>query len=461
VTLQTNGGLVTFTVPQASEVAHAVCTASVTDSRNRNASASIAITILPKIDVGQVVGIFNPPLKLMLPNLSIPGSFDSYGAHVISVADSISHPGRYEIKAIQGSHVTPLQYHRDDIVHVEGNYASIDFVQSPSLFAHGLPDASLSIVSTAENKIYWLAEEPQSQVFSVREIIDVEKPCYLAQTTTYWENDMVVGQRDHGLTMFDVETGSDVMDSQTFAATPVYSVGEGRSLCHIYRGVIPATLEAQYPGFRNSPPQGQGYAFPLTAIDYNTNELVFYGDIDGDNKLDQMGTMPIETHSTGHLHIVQVISRGEPTLVPWYLLVLLSDGEPMGEHRLVQINFDSRTREISQRIVHEWSEGVPVAMLQGPLGGSMADGMFRTDLAVVLGTTEKSFFFDDLLPVEAGLSDPPVYGEPQLFDVGVGAGSAVAAEDPHGPTANGMGVGILVSYPASGRVVFISLPVTN
>lgn len=462
VVLETNGGLVKFTVPAASDVAHATCTAQVTDSRGRTATASIAITILPMTDIGQVVGIFNPALKLVLPNFNMPGSFDSYGNHVITLADASDHSGRFEVKAIQGSHQLPFQYDRDDIVRVNGTYASVDYVQSPSLFAHGLPDASMSIVSTTENKIYWLAEEPQSRVFSVREHIDVQSPCFIAQTQTYWANDMVVGQRDHGLTVFDVDTGSDVMDSQTFAATPVYSVGEGRSLCHIYRGLIPASLEAQFPGFRWSPPSGPGWSFPLTAIDYKTNELVFYGDIDGDNKLDEMGTMPLETHSTAHLNIVQVISRGEPTLVPQYLLVLLSDGRPVGEHRVVQINFDPQTREISQRIVHEWSDGVPVAMLQGPLGGSMDRGVFQADLVVVLGTTAQSFFFDDLLTPDDQLSEPPVYGEPRLFNVGVGAGSAVAAENPWtAGSADGTGFGVLVSYPASGRVVYISLPPSN
>ena len=425
VSLQNNGGVVSFIVPEASALEQAVCTAGVTDSSGRSANASLSITILPETEIGQVVGIFNPPLKLLLPNFNIAGAFESLGSHVMAVADSTDHSGRYQIRAIEGTSTVPRQYHRDDIVRVEGDYASIDFVQSPSLYAHGLPDASLSIASASENKIYWLLQEPQSRDFTLRETIEVERPCFVAQTNTYWANDMVVGQRDRGLSVFDIETGSNVMDSQSFDATLVYNVGAGRSLCHLLRGVVPESIAQQYPGFQSSS--------PLTAIDFNTNELVFYGDTDGDNDLDEMGAMAIETHATGHLNIVQVISRGGPTQIPQYLIVLLSDGRHMGEHRVVQINFDSRTREITQRVLHAWSEGVPVSMLQGPLGGSLVGGIFRSDLAVVLGTTEKSFFFDDLLPLEAGFGEPPLYGEPQLFDVGVGAGSAVAAENPRGP----------------------------
>jgi hypothetical protein len=263
------------------------------------------------------------------------------------------------------------------------------------------------------------------------------------------------------LSVFDIDTGSDLIDSQNFDATLVYNVGGQRSLCHVLRGIIPPSIEHQYPGFQSSPPTGPAYALPLTAIDYNTNELVFYGDVDGDNKLDEMGTMPIETHATGPLNIIQVISRGGPTQIPRYLIVLMSDGRPMGEHRLVQINFDRLTYEITQRVLHEWSEGVPVSMMQGPLGGSLEGGLYRSDLVVVLGTTQRSFFFDNLLPLDAGFSDPPLYGEPQLFEVGVGAGSAVAAESPFGPSVSGPDYGVLVSYPASGRVVYISLPTAN
>jgi hypothetical protein len=189
---------------------------------------------------------------------------------------------------------------------------------------------------------------------------------------------------------------------------------------------------------------------------------VYFGDIDGDNELEEMGSTPIKTDATGPLKIVQVISRGTSTQAPRYLLVLLTDGNHIGEHRLVQINSETDSAgDFVQHVVHAWDVGVPVSMMQGPFGGSLEGGIFRPDLAVVLGTAEQSFFFDNLLPLEAGFSFPPVYGEPTQFNVGVGAGSAVAVESPHGPTLLGPDYGVLVSYPDSGEVFYISLPVTN
>jgi hypothetical protein len=457
VTLEDMRDYVRFTVPQASELLQARCTATVADSRGRSASDSFPITVLPKTDIGQVVGIFNPSLKLLSGNFNTPGNIDTYGTHVLAVAESATQSGRFRVRGIEGTSVSPRQYHRDDIVLVEGEFAGVDFVQSPSLYAHGLPEASLSIASSSENKIHWLIQEPQSQDFSVQETIDVESPCFLEQTNTYWANDLVVGQRNRGLSVFDIDTGSDLADARNFNATLVYNVGGQRSLCYMLRGVIPPSIQQQYPDFRTGPPTGQSFSSPLTAIDYNTNELVFYGDANSDNRLDELGVMPIETHAASHLNIVQVIARGSSTQGPQYLIVLLSDGRPMGEHRIVQINFDFPTGEISQRIVHEWSEGVPVSMMQGPLGGSMELGLYRPDLVVVLGTTEMSFFFDNLLPAAAGFGQPPLYGEPRLFKVGVGAGSAVAAVTPFGPSLSWPDYGVLVSYPASGRVVYISL----
>ena len=436
---------INFSVPMVSVLTQSLCTATVKDSDGRSASDTLSITILPKTEIGQVVGIFDYSLNLM-PN--------SYGGHILSLADSVDMIGLYQIKALEGSSFFPKQYYRDDIVRVEGDYMSIDFVQSPSLFAHGLPDASMSIASVKEDKIFWLLQDLQSKEFTIKETIEVEDPCFIAQTNTYWANDMIVGQVNFGLTVFNIDTGSNVMDSRSFSSTKVQNVGAGRSLCHFLRGVVPDSIIEKYPKLLTA----SEFALPLTAIDYNTLELVFYGDGDGDNLLEELDSIPIETNSHGELKIVQVISRGSSTQSPRYLLVLLSDGNHLGEHALIKIDFDLNSREITQKILHKWNEGVPVSMLQGQLGGSLVGGYFRADLVVVLGTTEKSFFFDDLLPLEDGFSLPPLYGEPKMFNVGVGAGSAVAAERPNVPKLNEPNVGVLVSYPESGNVVYISLP---
>ena len=444
-----------ITAPVVSVLTDSECTASVTDNSGRTATDTLTVTILPQTAVGQMVGIFDPPLRLALPNFNRPSERDSYGNHILTVADSSAASGMYEIRAIEGTASVPRQYNRDDIVLVEGQYLSIDFVQSPSLFGHGLPDASLSVASELENRIYWYAQDLLSEEFSVREVIDVNSPCFIAQTQQSFANDLVVGQVNEGLTVFDIDTGTDFSNTENFVATSIQQVGAGRSLCHILRGLIPTSIVDQYPGFWDFPAFDPAYALPLTAIDYNTLELVFFGDIDGDNMLEEMGTLPIETNATGQLSIVQVLSRGRAT-APYYFLVLLSDGNHTGDHRLVQINFDSQTFEITQQVLHEWNEGVPVSILQGQLGGSLEGGQFRPDLAVVLGTAEQSFFFDNLLPLAEGFATPPVYGTPSLFDVGVGAGSAVAAMSPFAPNTTDPSHGVLVSYSDTGYVFYIS-----
>lgn len=448
--------LVEFSVPAVSELMESVCTARVSYGNGQTVTDTLSIAILPQTNIGQMVGVFDPPLDLALPNFNLPAEIESYGSHVLTIAESPNLSGMFQVKAIEGGPVSPRQYHRDDIVVIEGDYLSIDFVQSPSLEAHGLPGASLSIASVLENKVYWHIQELQSKVFSVQQTIDVLRPCFIAQTFTYFANDMVVGQVDSGLTVFDIETGSDLSTRDNFDATIIQNIGTGRSLCHIYRGVVPESVTAQYPEFQQSSPSGPAYASPITAIDYNTSELVYYGDIDGDNALEEMGASPIETNSNDQLKVVQVISRGGPTQSPRYLIVLLSDGNHNGEHRVVLINYDNSTHEFSQQILHAWSEGVPVGMLQGQVGGSLEGALFRPDLVVVLGTASKSFFFDNLRPLEDGFGIPPVYGQPTQFEVGLGAGSAVAARSPYPADVSDTHYGVLISYPDTGYVFYVS-----
>jgi hypothetical protein len=456
-----DGHKVEIAVPTVSILTESECIATVLDAHDQSATDTLAITILPLTSIGQMVGRFDPALKLALPNFNVPSGMDSYGNHVVTISDSSDMSGMKQIKAIEGTSFVPMQYHRDDIVLVEGDYLSIDYVQSPSLYAHGLPDASMSIVSEQENKVYWLLQDLQTRDFSIRNVIDVNRPCFVSQTETYWGNDLIIGQVKLGLTVFDVETGSDSTTTENFEATPIHSIGAGRSLCHVLRGIVPDSIAQQFPGFTGSSPFDPPYALPLTAVDYESLELVFYGDVNADNALDEMGVLPIETNAAGSLRIIQVISRGGPTQSPQYLIVLLSDGQHDGEHRLIQINFDEDTYEYTQQVLHQWNEGIPVSMLQGPLGGSMEGGLYRPDLAVILGTADQSFFFDNLSPLDDGFGLPPEYGAPTVFDVGAGAGSAVAVASPFGPSLTAPDHGILVSYPDDGSVFYISLPVAQ
>jgi hypothetical protein len=447
---------VEISLPVVSVLTEYDCAATMTNSESRTATSTLKLTVLPENEIGRVVGKFDPHLELMLPGYNMLGINDSPGSHVLAITQSAEFANEFQVKAIEGSSLVPRSYDRDDFVLIEGSYASIDFLQSPSLNTHGLPDTSLSIVSEKEDKIYWLIEDFQTRVYSVQETIDVERPCFLHQTNTLFANDMIVGQIDLGLTVFDVDNGSESSNTNNFEATPVQNIGVGRSLCHALRGLIPSSVINKYPDFGTFSGPGDFYAAPLTAIDFNALELVYYGDGNGDNRLEELGSVPIETNSTSDLNIIQVISRGGPTQSPAYMLVLLSDNKHLGEHRILQINFDENTHEFNQEILYEWSEGIPISMQHGVIGGSTEGGLLRADLAVVLRGTEDSFFFDNLLGNSDNSPLPPLYDQPTFFKVGLGAGSAVIAESPDAPSLEDSGYGILVSYPESGEVVYIS-----
>lgn len=457
----TNSGIFSdgvFSAPSVSVDTTSVCTATATDAAGNNGSATLTVTIVApqQSRSGKVVGVYSPPLKLIHGTPDVGGSREGYSTAVFGTREtSGSTNSDVEIVAIAGDAVFPLDYDRDDHVVVEGTFRSVEFIQTPSLFANGLGDFGMSVIETSQNRLYWYYGDnrviPES--FTQREVIDVESPCVVRQTSASFANDVVIGQRLKGLSVFDVDTGTDFTNTTNFSSTFMYNVGDGRSLCHILRGVVPGHYIDQFPSIQNA----NGFGQPLTAIDYETNEFVFYGDKDGDNKLDELGTVDLLTNSTASLEIVDVISRGLPNQVPRYFLILLSNGQHNGTHRLVLAAYNNDTLALEQSVIHSWSEGVPIAMAQSQFGGATEGGIFRSDLIVVLGTSDNSFFFDNkLLAGVGGNSLPPIYGTPELLHVGPGAGSAVAAGKPDVPTLDETDWGILVSFPDNGEVRYIS-----
>lgn len=432
------------------------CIASVTDEHGQTGSDTQVITIFPKTEIGQVVAVFDPPLKLVLPDFSIAGELDSFSRG--QVIASVELPdGQIELKALDGTSTIPKSYHVVNETVIPDKFSDVNFVQSPSLFAHGLPDESMSVANVNENIIYWLASgerqslEPFSYVLSVHEEIEVESPCYVEQTNTYFNNDLLVGQINRGVSVFNLDTGSDVTTLDSFDATLVRNVGEGRSLCALFRYVPEQFIE------RNPEILAQNsFSSPFSAIDFDSLEFVSYGAINGSEELSELGVIPIETNATNTLNVVQVLSRGSSTQVPQYVLLLLSDGNHFGEHRLVQIILNDVNQSFEQKLLHEWSEGVPISMMQGQFGGSEEGGNFRADLVVVLENTEQSFFFDNLLSLDEGFGTTPIYTSPKLFNVGIGAGSAVAASNPRGDISTEPSYGVLVSYPDTGEIIYIN-----
>ncbi len=450
----TNGGRFennVFTAPAVTQETESICTATARDAAGNEGSSTLTVTIFPP-RFGELVGQYDPPLKLIYGNGQIGGLADGYGTAVFG--SRILPSGKLEIAAIAGDAVHPFDYERDDNVIVDGEFDEITFLQVPSLATNGLGSFGMSILDAVAGKLHWLYGDftliPEQ--FSQREEIDVENPCFVMQSNTFFNNDMVIGQISRGLSMYNVDTGTDFTNSLNFDHTFLYNVGDGRSLCHILRGVIPANFISDFPNIQLA----NTFAQPLSAIDYDSKEIVFYGDQNGDNKLDELGSVDLMVDTDKDLKIVDVISRGSPSLVPQYMLILLTDGNHNGVHRLVMASYENSSGLLKQT-VYGWSEGVPVGMLQGQFGGSSDKGLFRLDLAVVLGTSEQSLFFDNLLSPTAQLSEPPLYGEPKLFDVGIGAGSAVAARKPDVPVTGIPNNGILVSFPSNGQIRYISL----
>jgi len=442
-----------FTMPEVSVLTEASCIATLTDSAGRTRTDTITFTILPRTDIGQVVGIYDPPLKLVEGNSNLPTT-EAFGSHIVGVVETPS--GDYQIRAIGAEYDSGWRtYYRDDELTFEGTFRGIDYFDSPSLLAHGLPSASYSVVNSAENTIYWHAQDDGTRNLSLRETISgIDQPCFLRGTDILFGRDLIVGTRNSGFVIFDLEPDPTTSVPESFTAIPRQYLGAGRSFCHVQRGPLPRPYDDLLPYGQPRPWTGPSYANPVRAIDFDALEIVYYGDANNDNTLVELGSVPIETNSTKKLEIIQVISTGTTSQSPNYVLLLLTDGSHNGEHRVIQLATENGIDD--QRIIHEWTEGVPVAMLVSNVGGELLERNYRSDLVVVLGTTEESLFFDNIRPLDAP-TNYPIFAEPTKFKVGIGAGSAVAADRPWPSSDQSVpDSGVLISYPETGEIVYVS-----
>jgi len=455
----TNGGAFsgsTFTAPVVTLATTSTCSAMASDEAGNIGEGMLTVSINPIPTVvqsqraGEVVGTFNPPLNLLIGNGAVAGVREGQGDAVFATREVST--GGVEVLAIGGGSSVPVLYDRDDIILVEGTYESVDFIQTPSLAANGLPSASLSILSSAENTLYWNSQDSlANDTFEQVETIEVENPCFVSGSNVSFGDDVIIGQRSNGISLFIVDA-----DEGTFAPrnsfTPrfVSRAGGDRSICSFVKK-IPRDVEIDNDVSFTS------IFSPLTAIDFDTNELVFFGPTNGDNTIRELGSTPLLTESDQPLEIVDVLVRGTPNQAPRYFLILLTSGEHNGDHRLMLVSFNS-DNELSQTVIHAWDEGVPIGLAQSQFGGSRELGFARPDLVVALGTSEQSFYFDNLRPAADAFNMPPVYGTPALFDVGLGAGSVVAGKIPDfDSTDSSVGArddGVLISFPDTGEVRF-------
>lgn len=300
-----------------------------------------------------------------------------------------------------------------------------------------------------EDRIKWFVSEydynQEKNTIVLQDEILINQPCELVGRTSTGEDFIWVGQQNKGFSTIRLDPiKNEINVTQGFNDSVLQSVDNDRSLCFIY----PTELTDELV-----PPNYYEVRIPdLITLDYNSNELVLFSDIDIDEQYEEITTIPLQTESTDPLTIVDVFSRGNDSSVPNYFVVLLTDGKHNGAHRLVVVSQDY-DKEIHQR-TYSWSEGVPTSLLHGTFSGAIPGDQYRKDIVVILGTSEHALYFDNLTPHGTLAEEHPNYAEPVTFLVGLGAGSAVVSSpkfvdlDPDNFALND----ILVSFPDTGQL---------
>ncbi|KDA04331.1 putative lipoprotein [Hyphomonas oceanitis SCH89] len=306
------------------------------------------------------------------------------------------------------------------------------------------------MLSETEDKLRWFIASRNDDpiVFSEADNISITDPCHVVGATDSSQDFILVGQRNRGLSVVRIVAVDPDGDgiAVEFDDSVIYSLDVGRSLCHVFPTVLPERVS---PEFVN----GDLVDLPgVIAVDFDTNEIVLIGDTTDNGAYEVLEVIPIDTQSTEPMKIVDVFSRGNPSLVPRYIAILLTSGIHDGEHRLVVVSQSNDTKEISQE-TFSWSGGVPVALLSGPFVGVRPNDQTRPDLVVISGTSEQSLVFENTVPEESGVATVPSFAAPKLFDVGIGAGSAVAAI-----SENYTDTVVLVSFPDTGEIREIRPP---
>lgn len=389
---------------------------------------------------GLLLATFDPPLNLRVGNRGVPGdNGPPDSSSVLSIRSVQNDPNsRVKIEAIAGH--GEFDYASTDNVIIEGDFGSIEYIDSPSFFASGTNTPEFSVVSEVDDKLYWYTREQGSfpDTFSVASTIDIESPCFVEGTPTLSAGDIVIGQRNQGLTVLEISV---VDGGASFNSAVVSTAGTGRSLCFFMRLIIPESVHQQFPGVRGP---NRDIA-PMTALDFDTKEIVFFGDTDGDFELEELDAVPLLGSDNPDLRIVDVMYNGSASL-PYDFYVLLTDDNHIGDHRLISVHYDQNDELVQNEIT--WEEGVPVALSQGYFGGER----LGFDMIVALSTSDQALYFDDLRQQPPNWGRPPVYGDPVRFEVGLGAGSAITARSQDVPVAGDPSHSILVSYPDSGEL---------
>ncbi|MEC7290508.1 MAG: hypothetical protein VXW22_10515 [Pseudomonadota bacterium] len=275
-------------------------------------------------------------------------------------------------------------------------------------------------------------------------IANVEQPCWFAPRVDIGEDltDAFVAQRGVGIS----HLGFDLFP-YPFVYYPSLSVSaplkEDVSYC---AGVV--AQRVLDPSSGTPDPDGAlPFEYPYIALDTDTQNLVLF------ERFSQarVQEVPLATASNEPLEIIAV-----ETIDDTALIVILSDGEHEGTHRLVIVGLD-QGRRITQ-VTRSWEVGVPSDVLVGDLNG---DYRSATEITVISSTSPEAIVFslsDERVPVvtSQGITvyppGPllPVTG-PSFLEIGFGAQAGFA--DDRSLNSDGL-TGLFLIYPDEGVIRF-------
>ncbi|MBL8552058.1 MAG: hypothetical protein JNJ73_18875 [Hyphomonadaceae bacterium] len=390
---------------------------------------------------GELIAVYDPPLKLVHGNITAPDELPN-GDDGILATQTVG--GRTRIIFIGGGGADYAQ--RSDST-FDGDFPDVSLVHrrtlSVSTSSPGFPSgADYSVLSETEDAFHWFGRQANSGGAGGRYVegsmMTIQDPCSVVGRIGYPQDRIWIGQRS-GLSVVGVTQAT--VAPQSFRLDGVLGqLRNGRALCQL----LPTRLDTPTPAPAPKRPDISRPEF--IALDYNSNEIVLLREVAGDSTYEVFRTIPLETQASTPMRIVSAFARGGPSLVPRYLVVLMTDGRHIGNHRLIIVSQQSQSPDLRQQVL-SWSEGVPAAVLEG----QFKNVEFPRDLVVVTSSSSRAMHFSGTAP-DSGTAF--TYGPPSYFEIGLGAGSAVTAWNGSSSTHR---TAFLVSYPETGALRYFDL----
>lgn len=418
------------------------------DSSGNSSTVTVTADFRGFSGPGQPIALFEPSLELLAGTAGVPaqigGNLNGGWTQVIGAINQIpgsaNNPKRF---VFFGGFMEGFSSFRisDEVVSDEV-FLDSSFFQVGLLTFNLQGDAgsglNFLLLDEAEDALRHFIQLGSSAPFEVveAEAISITDPCYVAERVNTGQDFIWMGQRGGGVSVMRLLP---LGDGQ-FDVEEIDSVGGTRSLCHILTTRLSDRIGA---------PQSNDDSTlsDLITVDFDTNELVLFSDLDEDANYDEVEVVPIDTQTARNLSIVDVFSRGTESQEPRYLAILLADNIIEGDHRVVVAAQDPDSREIVQT-VYLLGEGIPIQMIDGPLIGEPAFDQFRRDIVVL--TRDSGTYILEFLVGET-TATPPSYAPPIWIDTGIGAGSAAVSR--LSDVFNSFGeMVLLVAYPETGLV---------